>query len=222
MKVILQRDVPKLGRDGEIVNVADGYARNYLLPRQIAVAATGGALKSYKAREEREKEREAGKRDSARTDAEKLEGLTLVILGKVGTGTKLYGSITAADVADAIKTEKGVTVDKRRVGLVDPIKTLGTYTVPVRLHSDVSVPVVVEVMTETDLQKRKAREASEAAAAAEAAIANPPAAAPAPAEEAKPAVSATAVAPGAAPATSDPAPVDAEPAEHSETVEPAA
>src|SRR5215471_793876 len=112
MKVILQRDVPKLGKDGEIVNVADGYARNYLFPRQFAVAATGGALKSYEARKDREKEREAHKKDSATADAQKLEGLSLTIIGKVGSGTKLYGSITAQDVADAIKQEKGVTIDK--------------------------------------------------------------------------------------------------------------
>src|SRR5215475_2688806 len=132
MKVILQRDVPKLGKDGEIVNVADGYARNYLFPRQIAVAATGGALREYQARAAREKERGAKALKDAETGAIKLEGLVITVIGKVGSGTKLYGAVTVQDVVDAIQKERGIAVDKRRVGLVDPIKTLGIYSVPVR------------------------------------------------------------------------------------------
>ena len=165
MKVILQRDIPKVGKHGEVVNVADGYARNYLFPRQLAVSASGGALKAHQARMDRDKEKTAKQLGDAQSHAERLQDLTLTIIGKVGTGTKLYGSITAQDVADAIEREKGVTVDKRRVGLVDPIKTLGTYNVPVRLHSDVSVPVTVEVVTEEQLELRK-RQAETAAAQA--------------------------------------------------------
>jgi len=164
MKVILQRDIPKLGRHGDVVTVADGYARNYLLPRQHAVPASGGALKELKARMEREQERIARTLASARAGAEKMENLRLVLVGRVGSGTKLYGSITAQDVADAIQKETGVEIDKRRVGLVDPIKSLGTYTVPVRLHSDVVVQVRVEVMTEEQLEQRRAQEAAVAAA----------------------------------------------------------
>lgn len=174
MKVILQRDIPKLGKGGDIVNVADGYARNYLFPRQYAVAASGGALKAHAARLEREKEKSAKLAEEAKAHAGKLEGLSLILLGKVGGGTKLYGSITAQDVAEAIARESGVTVDKRRVGLVDPIKNLGLYTVPVRLHSDIVVPVKVEVTTEEELERRKAQAAAEAAAAEAAALANAP------------------------------------------------
>jgi len=163
MKVILQRDIPKLGKGGDIVNVADGYARNYLFPRQYAVAATGGALKAHNARLALEKERGAKLADEARSSAAKLEGLTVTLIGKVGSGTKLYGSITAQDVAEAIEKERGVTVDKRRVGLADPIKNLGLYTVPVRLHSDIIVPVQVDVVTEEELERRKAQAAAEAA-----------------------------------------------------------
>src|SRR5262249_50035562 len=159
------------GKSGEVVAVKDGYGRNYLLPRSLAVPATGGALKEVKARNAREQERGEKLLTGAQKDASKLEGLTLTIIGKVGSGTKLYGAITAQDVAEAIQRERGVTVDKRRVGLVDPIKTLGAYTIPVRLHSDVSIPVVVDVTTEAELERRKV-EAAKAEAAAAAAAAN--------------------------------------------------
>lgn len=169
MKVILQRDVPKVGKGGEIVNVADGYARNYLFPRKYAVPATGGFLKEHQSRAEHTKRIEAKLHAAAETAAGKLEGLTVIIKGKVGSGTKLYGSITAQDVADAIKEATGIEVDKRRVGLVDPIKTLGMYPIPVRLASDVSVTVQVDVTTDEELARR-ARQAAEAEArAAEAA-----------------------------------------------------
>ena len=102
MKVILQRDIPKVGKHGEVVNVADGYARNYLFPRQLAVSASGGALKAHQARMDRDKEKTAKQLGDAQSHAERLQDLTLTIIGKVGTGTKLYGSITAQDVADAI------------------------------------------------------------------------------------------------------------------------
>src|SRR2546423_10623295 len=157
---------------GEIVLVKDGFGRNYLLPRSLAVAATGGAMEDHAARLTREKERTAKQLSSAQEGGSKLDGLTITIIGKVGSGTKLYGSVTAQDVADAIERERKVTVDKRRVGLVEPIKTLGTYTIPVRLHSDVIVPVTLEVMTEEEVARRKVQaEAAEAKAAAEAAAA---------------------------------------------------
>ncbi len=174
MKVILQRDIPKVGKHGDVVNVADGFARNYLFPRQLAVSASGGALKAHKSRMDRDKERSAKQLGDAETQAEKLTGLTLILIGKVGTGTKLYGSITANDVAEAIQRERGIAVDKRRVGLVDPIKTLGTYKVPVRLHSDVSIPIIVAVVTEDQVEIRRreleqeAKDAAEAQAVAEA------------------------------------------------------
>lgn len=170
MKVILQRDVPKVGKGGDVVNLKDGYARNYLFPRGYAVPATGGALKELEARVTREQQRDAKMVDKATADAGKVDGKTLIILAKVGSGSRLYGSVTAQDVADTIAKDCGVTVDKRRVGLVDPIKALGTYPVPVRLHSDVTAQVVVDVTTAEELERRKIREAEEAAkAAAEAA-----------------------------------------------------
>ncbi|NLI00101.1 MAG: 50S ribosomal protein L9 [Chthonomonadales bacterium] len=169
MKVILQRDVPKVGKGGEIVNVADGYARNYLFPRKYAVPATGGFLKEHQSRAQHDKVREAKLHQVAETAAGKLEGLTVIIKGKVGSGTKLYGSITAQDVAEAVKEATGVEVDKRRVGLVDPIKTLGVYPIPVRLASDISVTIQVDVTTEQELERRAAEAAQAEARATQAA-----------------------------------------------------
>lgn len=169
MKVILQRDVPKVGKGGEIVNVADGYARNYLFPRKYAVPATGGFLKEHQSRAQHDKAREAKLHQVAETAAGKLEGLTVIIKGKVGSGTKLYGSITAQDVAEAVKEATGVEVDKRRVGLVDPIKTLGVYPIPVRLASDISVTIQVDVTTEQELERRAAEAAQAEARATQAA-----------------------------------------------------
>lgn len=165
MKVILHRDVPKVGKGGEIVNVSDGYARNYLFPRKYAVPATGGFLKEHQSRAEHDKVRDAKLHQVAESAASKLGGLSLIITGKVGSGTKLYGSITAQDVAASIKSAAGVEVDKRRIGLVDPIKSLGVYPIGVRLASDVVVTVNVDVTTEQDLERR-AREAAEAEARA--------------------------------------------------------
>ena len=170
MKVILQRDIPKVGKHGDVVNVADGFARNYLFPRQLAVSASGGALKAHQSRMDRDRERSEKLLGEAEKQAGKLTGLNLILIGKVGTGTKLYGSITAQDVAEAIEKESGVTVDKRRVGLVDPIKTLGTYRVPVRLHSDVSIPVTVAVVTEDQVEIRRRQLEQEAKDAAEAKV----------------------------------------------------
>jgi large subunit ribosomal protein L9 len=182
MKVILQRDIPKVGKGGDIVNVADGYARNYLFPRQYAVAATGGALKEHQTRVNWEKNRETRVRTDAESSASKIDGAMLTLTGRVGSGTKLYGSITAQDVSDAITRSCGMTIDKRRIGLADPIKSLGTYPVPVRLHSDVVVNVTVEVVTKEELERRKAQAAAAEAAAAEAAAQpEPPAESPAPA-----------------------------------------
>ncbi len=169
MKVILQRDVPKVGKGGEIVNVSDGYARNYLFPRQYAVPATGGFLKEHQARAEHDKAREAKLHQVAESAAAALEGLSIIIKGKVGSGTKLYGSITAQDVAEGIKQATGIEVDKRRVGLVDPIKTLGVYPIPVRVASDISVTVQVDVTTEQELERRAQEAALAEARAAEAA-----------------------------------------------------
>lgn len=146
MKIILQKDVTKVGKEGEVVTVADGYARNYLFPRKLAVEAVGGALKNVQLRQALEERRAERLKTQADRDAAALEGKTVQVSAKAGAGDRLYGSITAQDIADAIKTSLSVNVDKRKVQLLDPIKALGTFNVPVKLHRDVTVPLTVEVV----------------------------------------------------------------------------
>ncbi|HVK01906.1 MAG TPA: 50S ribosomal protein L9 [Armatimonadaceae bacterium] len=146
MKVIMQKDVDKVGKEGEVVSVADGYARNYLFPRALAVEATGGALKNVQMRQAQEEKRAESLKADADTAAAALEGKTIKIEARAGDGDRLYGSITTGDIAEAIKKSLSVAVDKRKIQLNDPIKAMGTHTVPVKLHRDVTVPVTVEVV----------------------------------------------------------------------------
>lgn len=149
MKVILLQDVVKVGKEGEVVNVSDGYARNYLFPRSLAVEAVGGALKNLQmknALEERRSEKLLSQANQAKTA---LEGKTVTVTARAGSGDRLYGSITASDIAEAIQKSLGVSVDKRKVQLADPIKAMGSHTVAVKLHRDVTVPVTVEVVKAT-------------------------------------------------------------------------
>lgn len=146
MKIILQKDVAKVGHEGEVVTVADGFARNYLLPRSLAVPATGSAMKVLEKRRAEEKERSAQMKTQAENDAASLEGKTVSITARAGSSDRLFGSITSQDVADAMQKSLGINVDKRKIQLIDPIKSLGTFTVPVKLHNDVTVPVSVQVV----------------------------------------------------------------------------
>ena len=146
MKVILIKDVAKVGKEGEVVTLSDGYARNYLLPRGLAQEAAGGALKQYEALKATEERKGAKLLADAEKSQIALDGKTVTISAKTGAGDRLYGSITAGDIAAALKSGAGVTIDKRKVQLLDPIKGLGTFTVPVKLHRDITVPVTVEVV----------------------------------------------------------------------------
>jgi len=147
MDVILRQDVDNLGRAGELVTVKDGYARNYLLPRGFAYLASEGNRRRIEA-EARQRERKAGAQlESARDLAGRLEAVSLTFTMKAGEGDKLFGSVTAADLADRLHAE-GITVDKKAVELHEPIKALGVYKVPVRLHHDVKPEVRVWVVKE--------------------------------------------------------------------------
>lgn len=170
MKVILTRDVPNVGKDGEVVTVADGYARNYLFPRQLAIVAKGAAMKSHEARIAREIAKGAALLAAAQESAEKLRGAHFQLIGKAAPkSTRLFGSITEADVADKIQNETGVIVDKRRISLIDPIKVTGAYELTARLHTDVTVNFTIEVVTPEILEAReKARLLAEEKAAKEA------------------------------------------------------
>ncbi len=186
MKVILTRDVPKVGQDGEIVTVADGYARNYLFPRQLAVVAKGAAVKQHEARIARETAKVSDLLTSAQANGEKINGKQFQITAKANPkSTRLFGAVTEADVAEAIQKDTGVEVDKRRISLVDPIKITGLYNLTIRLHPEVTVPFSVDIVTPETLEAReKARVLAEEKAAKEAAKLAADEAAKAPAETA--------------------------------------
>ena len=148
MRIVLSKEVKGLGNAGEIKEVADGYARNYLLPRGLAVAATASAVKEVEAKRAAESKRQAREEASARTVADRLGATPLVLHAKAGEQHRLYGSITAQDIADAIGQQLGETFDKRKVELEDPIRALGTYTVPVRIARNVVASVNVDVQPE--------------------------------------------------------------------------
>ena len=149
MKVILTRDVATVGKQGDVVTVADGYARNYLFPRNLAAKADKGALKALDVRVALEKHKGEKHLTTAQSIAEKLHNSTIVIEGKAAKGsTKLYGAITHQDVADAIHDQLKMEVDKRRIMLESPIKSLGIYKVPIRMHSQVAADVRLVVIGE--------------------------------------------------------------------------
>ena len=147
MEIILRTHVEHLGRRGEIVKVANGYARNYLLPRKLALLATDGN-KRHVERERRIVEgREAEEKAQAETLAATLGAVEIVLTRRVGETEQLYGSVTAADIADYLR-EKGFEIDKRKLILPEPLKTIGEHTVPLKLHREVSVPLRVQIARE--------------------------------------------------------------------------
>lgn len=149
MQVILIRDVASVGKQGDVVNVADGYARNYLFPRNLATKADKGALKALEAHRALEHRKGEKHLVSAQDTGSKLHNSTIVIEGKAAKGsTKLYGAITHQDIADAIKDQLKIEVDKRRIMLENPVKSLGTYRVPIRLHTQVVADVRLVVIGE--------------------------------------------------------------------------
>ncbi|MDW8051525.1 MAG: 50S ribosomal protein L9 [Armatimonadota bacterium] len=146
MEVILLRDVPNLGKAGDIKKVAGGYARNYLIPKGWAVPATEGNLRARAERERVRKERAEQLRKAAQEAAAKLNGQTVVIQGRTApNSTKLFGAITAEAIARAIEQQYGVRVDKRLIDLLEPIKVAGTYKVPIRWEADIEATITVEV-----------------------------------------------------------------------------
>ena len=145
MKLILTDEVKGLGHRGEVVNVALGYARNFLLPKDLALPATEGNMKRLEQEKRRYDVRMSKERDSASEIAKAVEGIKLVLKKKAGEHDALYGSVTSAELAEALAA-KGVKVDKRRIDLEEPIKRVGIHTVHVKLHRDVTVALTVEVL----------------------------------------------------------------------------
>ena len=159
--VLLREDVDNLGARGEIVKVKAGYARNFLLPRKLAVEATPGNVKQIEAERGALLKKEAKERAGAEAQAGQMGGLRLDFVRKVGEHGLLYGSVTAMHIADALK-EKGYEIDRRRVHLAEPIKETGEYTVGVRLHREVTVEIPVIVTGEGGAQTAGAAQAEEA------------------------------------------------------------
>jgi large subunit ribosomal protein L9 len=181
MQVILLQDVDKLGLRGEVVDVARGYARNFLLPRRLAETATPGALEELRRRDELRARQEASSHDEAREIATRLEGAVLRFDVKAGPTGTLFGSVTATDIADRLWTDQRIRIDRRKVGLGDSIKRVGRHEVPLELFTDVEATLNLEVVPEGGVEEMEAmvaaakaeEEAAAAAAAAEAAAAEP-------------------------------------------------
>jgi large subunit ribosomal protein L9 len=167
-QVLLREDIDNLGARGEIVRVKAGYARNYLLPRSLAVEATSSNVKQIEGERAALLKREAKERSTASGQADQLRKLTLKFERKVGEAGVLYGSVTSMDIAHELK-EQGYEIDRRKIALREPIKRFGNYTVPVRLHREVSVDLPVSVLGEGGV------EVDVSALEAEAGPPNPPA-----------------------------------------------
>lgn len=145
MKVILSKDVSGTGKAGEVKEVADGYARNFLFPRKLAIPASGGAMKTVEAKKAAEQKKAAAEEAAARALADRLTSAPVVLTAKVGDQGRLYGSITSADIAEQLEAHIGQPLDKRKIELTDPIRHLGTFDVTIRLHRAVSATVKVDV-----------------------------------------------------------------------------
>lgn len=144
IKVILRADVSGLGKRGDIVEVKDGFGRNYLLPRSLAIAATPGAVGQAQAMRRARDLRDAQDREAAQEIARTLVSRTITIKAKAGTEGRLFGSVTASDVVEAIADQTTIQLEKRQVR-VEPIKTTGSHSVAIKLHADVEFPVSLEI-----------------------------------------------------------------------------
>jgi len=161
MKVILTEEIRGLGTRGDVVTVKDGYARNYLLPKNLAREATAGNLKQIEHERRKWALLAQQEKDAAQKAAESVKGIKIVVQKRVGEHGQLFGSVTANEIADALEA-KGVNVDKRRIELAHPIKNIGVHDVEVRLHKDVAAQIQVEVQP---IGVEKLEEAPEAAPA---------------------------------------------------------
>jgi large subunit ribosomal protein L9 len=152
MEVILRQHVDNLGRRGDVVKVADGYARNYLLPRKLALLATDGNKKVIERERVKFEAKELEEKKVAEAIAERMANVELEISRKVGETEALYGSVTTSDIGDALKA-KGLDIDKRRVVLQEPIKKLGEFDIPVKLHREVTTHIKLRVVAEGQPEK---------------------------------------------------------------------
>ena len=145
MKVILLQDVKGKGKKGQLIEASDGYARNFLLPKKLAIEATADALNTKKMNDKATAERIAREKAEALALSHKLRELTVVVTAKGGGSGKLFGSVTNQEIADALKAKAGVTLDKRKIVISDPIKNVGTYTVTCKLGYEITAPLTVKI-----------------------------------------------------------------------------
>ncbi|WP_027364743.1 50S ribosomal protein L9 [Desulfotruncus alcoholivorax] len=148
MQVILLDDVKKLGKKGDIIKVAEGYARNFLIPRGLAVEATGGQLKNLEMQKRAMDEQKKKAEDKARELGAKIDGLKIIISTRVGEAGKLFGAISNKDIADTLQKNYGLEVDKKKIILKNTIKALGEYPVVIKLHPAVQAQITVNVVAE--------------------------------------------------------------------------
>ncbi len=148
MKVILQQDVKKIGKKGEVVDVAEGYGRNYLLPRGLAIEANAGNLRQVAQQQQAESSRARRELQEAEKIGAIFRDKNLQVVAKVGEGGKLFGSITSQEIADQLRRQFSVEIDKRKIDLKEPIKSLGSHPVVVKVHPKVHVPLTVKVVAE--------------------------------------------------------------------------
>ncbi|MBR5586760.1 MAG: 50S ribosomal protein L9 [Clostridia bacterium] len=148
MKVILLKDVKGQGKKGDIIEASDGYARNFLLPRKLAIEPTKTALNELKGQQDSKNYREQKELDEATALAEKISAVKVLVSAKAGETGKLFGAVTSSEIADKLKMEHHIVVDKKKIVLSDPIKTTGEFTLPVKLHSKVTAELKVSVSAE--------------------------------------------------------------------------
>ena len=145
MKVILLQDVKGKGKKGQMLEVSDGYARNYMLPRKMAIEATADAVNTKNMNDKAAAEKAARERAEALETSRKIRELTVTVKAKGGGNGRLFGSVTTQEIADALKASAGITLDKRKIVMSDPIKSVGTYTVQCKLGYEITAPLTVKI-----------------------------------------------------------------------------
>ena len=145
MKVILLQDVKGKGKKGQMIEVSDGYARNFMLPRKVAIEATADAVNTMRMNDKATQERIAREKAEAMDTSKKLRELTVVVKAKGGGAGRLFGSITNQEIAESLKNQTGIVLDKRKIVISDPIKNVGTYTVTCKLGYEISAPLTVKI-----------------------------------------------------------------------------
>lgn len=146
MKVILLQDVKGKGKKGQMLEVSDGYARNFMLPKKLAIEATTDAINTMRMNDKAAAEKAAKERAAAMEISHKLREMTLTVTAKGGGAGRLFGSVTNQEIADALKASSGIALDKRKIVIADPIKNVGTYTVTCKLGYEITAPLTVKIV----------------------------------------------------------------------------